>query len=197
MRRELMAVLVGLTALLTAVAVGAQVGGGAGTGDDSSTEKVDLEKLRTQGAGLVTQINDMMKAAEKMTSDAKSGSAGDLTCMNESYTRMRSAARFALDSAKDLENAVRDNNESEATKAYGRVASYYEVVVSAYGAMQGCGGATGGAVIDGAPLQQNSNNMQTTTNPTGGSSGTDNLSDLQVGAEQSKLGSDKAIEGGN
>ncbi len=192
MRRELMAVLVGLTALLTAVAVGAQDGTGG-----AATEKVDLEKLRTQGAGLVTQINGMMKAAEKMMADGKTGPADSLTCMSESYSRMRAAARFALDSAKDLDNFVSDKNEGEATKAYGRVASYYEVVVTAYGSMQGCGGATGGAVIDGAPLQQNTNNMQTTTNPTGGSSGTDNLSDLQVGAEQSKVGSDKAIEGGN
>lgn len=180
---------------MTAFAVGAQAGAAQGEGE--SKPAIDLDSIAKQAAGLITQINSMSTAAEKKLSESAGSSAKDQSCIRDAVDRIRPAAKLAQTNYEELLDFVKDKNADEAEKSWGRVSSYYEAVVSAYGAMQGCGGPTGGSIIDGAPLQQNTNNMTTTTNPTGGTSGTDNLGDLQVSAEQSKSGSQVALEGGN
>ena len=55
-------------------------------------------------------------------------------------------------------------------------------MVTLHGKLQGCGGPTGGSVIDGAPLTEKQNDMKTMTDPTGAEKNGNNLNDLQVSA---------------
>lgn len=181
----------GIGALLGSVAVVA-----ADNADAAGTEekpKVDIATLQSQASQLMKQIKSYYDAGQEALAKARDGSAKDRTCITDAVGRMVGPRDLANGSYSEFQQAVARKDAGEAERAYLRISSFYNMVTEAYTSMQGCGGPTSGSVIDGAPITENTNNMSTTTNPTGGDGGGNDLSGLQVSAEQSKLGSQKAV----
>ncbi|MCB9738150.1 MAG: hypothetical protein H6747_02705 [Deltaproteobacteria bacterium] len=193
MRRELLGVVVGIGALLGSVAVvGAD---NAETPAPDGKPQTDIATLQSQASQLMKQIKSYYDAGQEALTKARDGSAKDRTCITDAVGRMQGPRDLANGSYSEFQQAVARNDAGEAERAYLRISSFFNMVTEAYTSMQGCGGPSNGSVIDGAPITENKNNMTTTTNPTGGEGGGNDLSGLQVSAEQSKLGSQKAVDG--
>lgn len=183
----------GIGALLGSVAVVAADGAGTPAADEKP--KTDIATLESQASQLMKKIKSYYDAGQEALGKARDGSAKDRTCITDAVGRMQGPRDLANGSYSEFQQAVARQDAAEAERAYMRISSFFNMVTEAYTSMQGCGGPTSGSVIDGAPITENTNNMSTTTNPTGGDGGGNDLSGLQVSAEQSKLGSQKAVDG--
>ncbi len=196
MRREILGVVLSLTALLTAAAVGAQ----ETSGDTEQVEPASDAQVQTWVTGgpqLMVKINSMYEKAKKDYEEAK-GNASRLSCTGEIVKAMSGPYRLAAASAAALEQLAKSertaSNKTEIEREYIKLSSHYETMVTLHSRLSGCGNNEGGSIIDGAPLVEKTTPQNTaSTNPSSGNNGATNLGDITTGAENTKQASPTAL----
>lgn len=197
MRREILGVVLSLTALLTAAAVGAEENDGT---DPDQRAPVSAEQVEAWVKGapeLMVKINGMFEKAQQDYNEAK-GNTSRLTCTGEIVKAMSGPYRLAAASAAALEQLSKGERtevaKSEIEKEYILLSQHYETMVTLHSKLSGCGNNEGGSIIDGAPLVEKTTPTNTaSTDPSSGNNGATDLGDITTGAENTKQASPTAL----
>ena len=197
MRREILGVVLSLTALLTAAAVGAQESDGSDTDQAAPASDAQVQAWVSGGPQLMVKINSMYEKAKQEYQEAK-GNTSRLSCTGEIVKAMSGPYRLAAASAAGLEQLSKGERTEAATsdieREYIKLSSHYETMVTLFSKLSGCGNNEGGSIIDGAPLVEKTTPTNTAqTDPSSGNSGATNLGDITTGAENTKQASPTAL----
>jgi hypothetical protein len=181
-----MAMCVGVCALLSAAVVGAQ------PGDEEPVQaSVNVPNVVAQARSLMSQIETLHQNALKAANDAQSSrNSVAIDCTKEIVQMMAGPYKFSKSTYAEIEELAKQDTSqqqvaSEIENSWQHLTTYFETMVTLHGRLQGCGGPSGGSIIDGAPLTEKQNNMKTTTDPTASEKSGNDINDLQVSAEQS------------
>lgn len=196
--REWLGIAVSVSSLLVAAAVVAQQ-----EGSDGKTEAVNVNRVRAQittAANTVVRVREIYEKAQKAYNEARSANnTKSMECIQEKLAAMRGPHKLAIEAAAAIEEDAKGDLtrkdiaaaiESESIK----LASHFETMVTLDGQLAGCGGAGNSGTIDGRPFVEKTA-PQVDTKAVDQSGNTNNISDLTVGAENSTVGSVKALSG--
>ena len=146
MRREYLAIAIGICCLLIAAAVGAQKAG-------EKTPSVDNIPGQTQqGKANVERMHKMVSEGFKELEEArKAQNISRVNCVNDALTAMKGLLRLAESNFLALQEAGSRNDAGGVEHEYVKISIAFNKTEELYGQLQGCGGPSTDGAIDGKP----------------------------------------------
>lgn len=150
MRREFVAMAIGVSCLLIAAAVGAK-GNKKAQNVDSITGQIDQAKV------MIDKMHKMVKGGFAELQDARSASnVGRVNCVNEALTAMKGLLRLAEGNFLSMQEAASRKAASGVEHEFIKVTIAYNKTDELNGQLQGCGGPSTDGAIDGRPYIEKS-----------------------------------------
>ncbi len=163
MRREFVAMAIGTSCLLIAVAVGAKQGKKSSTTDNISGQ-LDQAKV------MIEKMHKMVKSGFAELQDARSASnVARVNCVNDALTAMKGLLRLAEGNFLAMQEAASRKDKSGVEHEFIKVTIAYNKTDELNGQLQGCGGPSTDGAIDGRPyIEKNVDTDLPNVDPTEG-----------------------------
>ena len=163
MRREIVAIAIGLSGLLIAAAVGAQSTKKA-KNVDSIPGQID------QAKAMIDKMHKMVKAGFEELQEARSASnVSRVNCVNEALTAMKGLLRLAEGNFLSMQEAASRKSASGVEHEFIKVTIAYNKTDELNGQLKGCGGPSTDGAIDGRPyIEKNVDTDLPNVDPTEG-----------------------------
>lgn len=146
MRRQVIAIALGVCCLVLAAAVGAQT--------KPAVSDAEIAQMEEQGKAAVNTMEARLKDANKEYAEAsKAQDARKMNCITEPLKLLVSVVKLGQQSLLDLQKASGSKDGTTVKSEYVKITTFLSKVETYYGELKGCGGAAGGT-IDGRPVIQ-------------------------------------------
>ena len=145
MRREIIAISIGIACLLIAAAVGAQANKRAKSVDNIGGQ-IDQAKV------MIEKMHRMVKTGFEELQDARAASnVSRVNCVNEALTAMKGLLRLAEGNFLSMQEAASRKDASGVEHEFIKITIAYNKTDELNGQLQGCGGPATDGAIDGQP----------------------------------------------
>ena len=155
MRREFVAIAIGVSCLLIAAAVGAK-GNAKPTSTNSIAGQIDQAKV------MIEKMHKMVKSGFAELQEARTASnVGRVNCVNDALTAMKGLLRLAEGNFLSMQEAASRKATKDVEHEFIKVTIAYNKTDELNGQLKGCGGPSTDGAIDGRPYIEK--NIETDT----------------------------------